>query len=641
LLCNGSGSERARSDPDIEFDPEGKPIIVRQEITRYFRVAFLAGLLSTSTAAAQDQFSSASPGTGPRHAIAMHGDPKEPIGFGHFPFVNEKADKGGEVVIAKSEPFDSLNTFIVKGTPWMEVRHLSFESLMMRSPDEPFTLYGLLAATIETPEDRSWVEFRLNPHACFSDGSPVTAEDVVFSMEILRDEGLPNLRRFYSKIDRVETPGDGRVRFIFGADGDREAPLLLGLMSVVSKTWYTSHTFNKTSLVPPLGSGPYIISDVDPGRTLTFTRNPDYWGRNLSVNRGRHNFDTIKLEYYRDENSKFEAFKKGLNSFRVEYSPNRWAKDYDFPGTRNALVLQDSFEHNKPSGMLGFAFNTRRDLFADVRVREALILPFDFEWMNANFYFDLYTRTQSFFDNSELASTREISAGEIELLAPWREYIRDDIYQEGWSAPVNGNRENARANARRALGLLGQAGWHIREGILTNDKTGAPFKFEITLAGRGLEKVATNYTSSLKRLGIQAEIRIVDSSQFEMRRKTFDFDMIPFRWWGTLSPGNEQANRWGSTAADIEGSLNVAGAKNPAVDAVIASLVQARTREDLVAATRALDRALLSGFYAVPLYHQETDQIAWWGELQHPRKTPLQGWTYGFGLANWWMEGTN
>lgn len=598
----------------------------------------LVGASGASLAQDQDPLP---PGTGPKHAIAMHGDPKMPLGFRNFPFVNPGADKGGEVGIAKGNAFDSLNPYIVKGTPWWEVRQLTFESLMMRSPDEPFTLYGLLAATIETPEDRSWVEFRLNPHARFSDGTQVTVEDVVFSMEILRDEGLPNLRRFYSKIDRVETPGDGRVRFIFGPEGDREAPLLLGLMSIVSKAYYTTHTFNETSLKAPLGSGPYIIDDVDPGRTLTFQRNPNYWGRNLAVNRGRHNFDTIKLEYYRDENSKFEAFKKGLNSYRIEADPARWAKGYDFPGTRNALVLRDRFEHNRPSGMLGFAFNTRREMFSDARVREALILPFDFEWMNANFFFDVYTRTQSFFDNSDLSTQRGISPREIELLAPWRDSVRDDIYQQGWRAPVNGSRENARANARRALVLLGQAGWHIRDGALLNDATGEPFAFEILLNSRSLEKVALNYATTLKRLGIAVDVRLVDSAQFQQRRQTYDFDMLPFRWNGTLSPGNEQAYRWGSREADIEGTFNVAGAKSPAIDAMISEIAAARGREDLVAATRALDRLLLSGFYAVPLYHQETDQISWWGELQHPQTTPLQGWSYGFGLANWWMSGTN
>lgn len=615
---------------------------VRQWISGVLVSTMLAASLIGATAASQAQEQEALPaGTGPKHAIAMHGDPKMPLGFNRFPFVSENAATGGEVNIAKANAFDSLNPYIVKGTAWWEVRQLTFESLMMRSPDEPFTLYGLLAATIETPEDRSWVEFRLNPHARFSDGTPVTVEDVVFSMELLREQGQPNLRRFYSKISRVETPGDGRVRFIFGPEGDREAPLLLGLMSVLSKAWYTENTFNETSLKPPLGSGPYIIEDVDPGRNLTFRRNPDYWARNLAVNRGRHNFDTIKLEYYRDENSKFEAFKKGLNSYRLEADPARWAKGYDFPGTRNALVLRDRFEHSRPSGMLGFAFNTRRGMFSDVRVREALILPFDFEWMNANFFFDVYARTQSYFDNSELSTTREISEREAQLLAPWRASVRDDIYQHGWRAPINGNRENARSNARNALLLLGQAGWHIRDGVLTNDVSGKIFAFEILLNSRSLEKVALNYATTLKRLGIEVDVRLVDTAQFQQRRQTYDFDMMPFRWNGTLSPGNEQAYRWGSHEADIDGTFNVAGAKDPAIDAMIREIVAARSREDLVAAAKALDRLLLSGFYAVPLYHQETDQIAWWGELQHPRTTPLQGWSYGFGLSNWWMSGTN
>jgi peptide/nickel transport system substrate-binding protein len=611
-----------------------------------FSTIILGSVLSigtVQTAGAQEPLTGQelSPGTGPKHGIAMHGSPKMPLGFSRFPFVTEGAMKGGEITLTKDEAFDSLNTYIAKGIAWHEVRHLSFESLMMRSPDEPFTLYGLLAQTIETPYDRSWVEFTLNPKAKFSDGTPVTIEDVIFSMEILREKGRPNMRRFYSKIDRVETPGPGRVRFIFGPDGDREAPLLLGLMSVISKAYYTENEFEETSLLAPLGSGPYIIEDVDPGRSLTFERNPDYWGKDLAVNRGRHNFNRIKFEFYRDENSKFEAFKKGLSQFRTEYDPTRWAQGYDFHGTRNALVLKEDFSHGRPSGMLGFAFNTRRELFTDPRVREALIYTLDFEWMNKNFFFDVFTRTQSYFDNSELASTSPISDHERRLLAPYAQYVRSDIFQNGWRAPVNGNRQNARENAMEALALLEDAGWHIKNGTLVNDTTLEPFKFEILLGSRTLEKVALNYATTLKRLGIVAEVRVVDSSQFQQRRQTYDFDMIPFRWGGTLSPGNEQSFRWGSKEADIDGTFNVVGAKNPAIDAMIEKIVLAQTRQELIAATRALDRVLLSGFYAVPLYHQEADQISWWGELQPPRNTPMLGWSYGFGLSNWWMTSDN
>lgn len=602
----------------------------------------LSGLLLAATlssaALAQDMLS---PGTGPKHAIAMHGEPKMPEGFGQFPFVYEAANQGGELVLAESQPFDSLNPFIVKGITWGRVNHLTFESLLFRSPDEPFTLYGLLAEFVEVPEDRSWVEFTLNPAAEFSDGSPVTVEDVIFSMETLRDQGRPNHRTFYSLIDRAEQTGPRSVRFVFNEKSNFEMPLIMGHMAVFSKAFFETREFNKTTLEPVMGSGPYTIEEVDAGRSLRFVRNRDYWGDLLGVNKGRNNFEEIKIEYYRDENSNFEGFKKGLNLFRFEYNPTRWAKGYDFPGTRNALVLKDSFEHSRPSGMLGLAMNTRRAKFSDVRVREALIYPLDFEWMNENFYSGAYVRTQSFFDNSELSSRHAIDWREEQLLAKFPGAVDADIYENGWTAPVNGNRQNARNNAKRALDLLGEAGWHIVDGVLKNDVTGEAFSFEILLSGTSMQKVAQNYATSLKRIGITCTVRVVDDTQYQLRRKNFDFDMIPWRWWGTLSPGNEQANRWGTGAADAPGSGNVAGVKSPAVDALIEDIVAARTREELVAATRALDRTLLSGYYAVPLYHQEADMISWWGELQMPRTTPLQGWAYRFGLSNWWMTSDN
>ncbi|TNE41737.1 MAG: ABC transporter substrate-binding protein, partial [Alphaproteobacteria bacterium] len=369
-----------------------------------------------------------------------------------------------------------------------------------------------------------------------------------------------------------------------------------------------------------------------------------YWGQNLPINVGRNNFDTIKIESFRDENAKFEAFKKGLFSVRFEGSPDRWVNGYDFNAVRNALIVRDQVEHNRPMGLLGYAFNTRNPLFADNRVRAALIKPFDFEWVNTNFFHGAYTRSQSFFDNSDLRAKGPASAAERALLAPWMAYVDPDILEHGWTAPVNGNRDNARNNARSAMALLNAAGWEIKEGKLVHAVTGAPFEFEILLSDRSQERIALNYAASLKRLGIKVGVRVVDSAQFQQRLQSFEFDMVPFRWAGTLSPGNEQAYRWGSQAADQAGSYNVAGVKNPAVDDIIQKLVQAKTREELVTAARALDRLLLSGSYAVPLYYQASDRIAWWSEIRHPQRPPLLGWGYGgadFPLSTWWMTSDN
>lgn len=515
---------------------------------------------------------------------------------------------------------------------------------MTRNPDEPFSLYGMLAETVELPEDRTWIIFNLREEATFSDGSPVTPEDVIFSMETLRDQGLPNFRRYYAMIEKAEIIGDHRIRFEFSDKGDRETPLLIGLMPILSKAYYTEHEFNKTSLAPPLGSGPYRITNVDAGHSVTFTRNTEYWGRKLPINVGRHNFDEIEMESFRDDNSKFEAFKKGLFTMRYEGDPDRWSNAYDFSATRNALVLMDQFEHHRPSGMYGLAFNTRKSIFSDNRVREALIKPLDFEWMNQNFFHRSYVRSESFFDNSELRASGPASAAERTLLEPWLAYVDPNVLEQGWTAPVNGNRDNARENAKRAMSLLRGAGWAISDGKLKHAATGEPFEFEILLPNRTQERVALNYAASLKRLGIKATVRVVDSAQYQQRLQSFDYDMIPFKWAGSLSPGNEQAYRWGTAAADQPGSYNVAGVKNPAVDAMISELVEAKTRPELVTAARALDRLLLSGSYAVPLYHQTTDRLAWWGELRHPTRAPLLGWGYGgagFTLSTWWMTGDN
>ena len=574
----------------------------------------------------------------PRHAIAMHGDPLYPAGFTHFSYANPKAPKGGAVRYAAIGSFDSINPFIVRGTPVTGLREHVFESLMARSYDEPFSLYGLIAETVETASDRSWVAFRLNKAARFSDGTPVTVDDVIFSMETLRDKGRPNHKYYYSKIARVERSDEQTVKFIFAPGGDREMPLIMGLMPILPKHYYAKVDFDKTTLEPPIGSGPYTVTEVDQGNRIVYQRNPDYWGRYLPVNAGQNNFDMITYDYYRDTQTSFEAFKAGLYDVRLEDDPTRWAVAYDFPALKDGRVVKKTFTTQTPAGMSAMVFNTRRPLFADKAVRQALGLLFDFEWVNKNLYYNAYTRTQSFFAGSELSSHgRPASPAEHQLLAPFAGAVLPDIMDHGWTAPVSDGTGQNRENRRAALALLQTAGWELRDGVLTNIQRGAPFGFEILVASPGDERLALNYAQNLERLGIKAKVRTVDSSQYQQRRQTFDFDMVFNNWFASLSPGNEQSFYWGSQAADTDGTRNYMGAKEPAIDALIGRLLEAKGREDFVAAARALDRVLLSGYYVIPLFYQPDQWLAVWNHVRWPEKISL----YGFRTETWWIEPTN
>ena len=574
----------------------------------------------------------------PVHGIAMHGEPLLKPNFTHFPYADPKAPKGGILRHAAIGSFDSLNLYIVRGTPAAGLRAHVFESLMARAYNEPFALYGLLAEAIETPDDRSWVAFTLRDSARFSDGKPVTVDDVVFSMETLRDKGRPNLKYYYSKIERVERPGPRTVKFIFKPGSDREIALIMGLMPILPSHHYLKETYDKTSLQKPLGSGPYVVDEVNPGARITYRRNPDYWGRYLPVNAGLNNFDAITYDYYRDTNSAFEAFKAGLYDIRPEDDPTRWTVSYDFPAIKQGDARQVSFEKKTPSGMRAMVFNTRRPVFADKRVRQALTLLFDFEWVNKNLYRGAYTRTQSFFDGSELASTAlPASAKERELLAPFPGIVSDAILANGWQpAPGDASGRN-RANRAKAMTLLKDAGWGPKNGVIANIASGAPLTFEILTASPADERLALNFSQTLKRAGIAVKVRNVDSSQYQQRRQTFDYDMIFNLWSASLSPGNEQSFYWGSDAADTDGTRNYMGVKEPAVDAMINAMVEARSREDFVAAVRALDRVLLSGAYVIPLFHQPTQWLAAWNHIQWPEETSL----YGYRPETWWVEETN
>jgi peptide/nickel transport system substrate-binding protein len=577
----------------------------------------------------------------PSHAIAMHGAPALAADYDHLPYVNPAAPKGGRLVQGLLGTFDSLNPMIVRGIPVQQIRGNGFdrgyvyESLMTRSDDEAFTLYGLLADTVETDDARSYVSFHLNPKARFSDGQPVLADDVLFSWALLRDHGRPNHHQFYSKVAKAEATDPLTVRFDFGSVPDRELPLILGLMPILPRHAVDTATFEQTSLAPPIGSGPYRVSDVKPGASVTFTRNPDYWGRDLPVNRGLWNFDEIRLDFYREANGHFEAFKRGLYDFRVETEPLRWHEGYDFAAARDGEVIRDTIRTGVPQPSEFLVFNTRRPLFSDVRVRQALTLLLDFDWINHNYFFDLYARSGGFFAGSELSAYgKAADSSERELLQPYSAHIPPDILDGSYRLPVTDGSGRDRDTLRAALTLLAQAGYDLEGTVLRQRSTKTPFAFEILVSTRDQERIALAYQRDLKRAGIAATVRSVDAVQFDQRRLGYDFDMIENRWDQSLSPGNEQWFYWGSAAAADPGTRNYMGAKDPAIDAMIAALLAARQRPGFVAAVRALDRALMSGFYAIPLFNVREQWIARWNRIERPEATALTGYL----PETWWQR---
>ncbi len=563
---------------------------------------------------------------GPRHALAMHGEPAYPPDFAHFNYVNPAAPKGGRLTQGFAATFDSINPFVIRGNPFQQVRGYVVESLMVRSQDEPFTVYGLIASAVETDEARSFVAFTIDPRARFSDGKPVTADDVLFSWQLLREKGRPNHRLYYAKVVRAEKVGPGKVRFDFGNSNDRELPLILALLPVLPQHAIDPAHFDEPSLTLAPGSGPYVVAEVRPGSYVVLKRNDGYWGRDLAVNRGQFNFDEMRFEFYRDTTSWLEAFKRGLYDFRIEDDPGRWAVDYDFPAARSAGLIRESLETRTPKPMAALVFNTRRAIFADARVREALIELFDFEWMNAKLFHAAYARTASFFEGSVL-SARGVPADDAEraLLAPFANELRPDVMAGSYRPPVSDGSGNDRNRVRRALALLAEAGWVLRNGALVARKDAAPFQFEILVTKREEERIATIYTTMLRRAGIAATVRMVEGGQFEARRQQYDFDMVPTTWQQSLSPGNEQHFYFGSTSADQTATRNYMGMKSPAADAMIEALLRARTLAELTTATRALDRVLMSGLYVVPLFHLPQQWLARWPHIERPTTLPLQG----------------
>jgi peptide/nickel transport system substrate-binding protein len=569
------------------------------------------------------------------YAIAMHGAPALPATFTHMPYANPDAPKGGRLVQGILGTFDSLNPLIVRGLAVQQMRGFVVESLMERGNDEPFTLYGLLARTVETDDARSYVTFRLDPRARFSDGQPVTADDVLFSWALLRDKGRPNHRQYYSKVAKAEALDPLTVRFDFGGVGDRELPLILGLMPVLPRRAVDPATFEETSMTTPIGSGPYRVTHVNPGVSVTLTRNPDYWGRDLPVNRGLWNFNEIRLDFYREANGYFEAFKRGLYDLRVESEPLRWHDGYDFPAVRSGEVIRDTIKTGMPQPSEFLVFNTRRPVFSDIRVRQALTLLFDFEWINRNYFFGLYGRSASFFAGSELSAYgRPTDEQELAFLKPFAARIPPNILDGSYRLPVTDGSGRDRANLRAALNLLSQAGYELDGAVLRQRDSKTPLTFEILVTTRDQERIALAFSRDLKRAGIVATVRAVDAVQFDQRRLGFDFDMIQNRWDQSLSPGNEQFFYWGREAADSPGTRNYMGAKDPAIDAMIADMLAARDRGVFVSAVRALDRVLMSGFYAIPVFNVREQWIARWNRIERPQATALTGYL----PETWWYR---
>jgi peptide/nickel transport system substrate-binding protein len=578
-----------------------------------FSVLFAAAVLASTTAFAE-----------PKHGIAMHGEPALPADFKHLPYANPDAPKGGQLRQAITGSFDSVNPFIVKGSAANGIRSYVFESLMGRNWAEPFSLYGLLAESIEVSDDRQSFTFRLRPEAKFSDGTPVTAADVVFTLETLRGKGRPNFKNSYSKITKIETPDERTIRFT-QESGDRELPLIIGVMPILSKAFWEGKDFAATTLDPIVGSGPYVIQSVKAGETITYAKDPDYWGKDLPLQTGLWNFDEVRFDYYRDANAAFEAFKSGLADVRVENDPVRWNTGYDFPAVKEGKITLEKIEQKTPAPASGFVFNTRRKLFEDPRVREALIMAFDFEWANANLFANSYRRTYGFFAGSELSSEgKPVDERERAVLGEAANRLRADFIDGSYRLPVSDGSGRDRNVLRQAVDLLGQAGWNVTGKGLTN-AAGEPFAFTITVQNRDQEKIALHYQRTLKAIGINAEVRIVDSAQFSALQTSYEYDMIPATWFNSLSPGNEQMLYFGSNGRTVEGTRNYPGIADPAVDAAIKAMLDAKSREDFVAAVRAEDRLLMSGFYIVPLYDAGGQWVARWNYIGRPDSQPLAG----------------
>jgi len=575
----------------------------------------------------------AADGPAPVHGIAMHGDLKYGPGFKHFEYVRPDAPKGGTMRLADEGTFDSFNPFILKGNP-AEQAGMVFETLTVGSADEPFSQYGLIAESLEVPEDRSWVIFNLRPEARWHDGKPISADDVVFSLETLRTQGHPIYRQYYSQVVKAEALAERRVKFTFRNGRNRELPLIVGGLPVLPKHFWDGKDFSRTTLEPPLGSGPYRIAAFEPGRYVVLERVKDYWGAGLPVNVGRNNFDVIRADYFRDATVIREALKAGAVDYRLENQAKAWALDYDVAPVRDGWLKKEAVPHQRPTGMQAFVMNSRRDVFKDRRVRQAMAYAFDFEWSNRNLFFGQYVRSESYFSNSDLAATGLPQGGELAILERFRGQVPPEVFTQPYAAPSTDASGFPRDNLRKAFALLDQAGWEVRDMRLVNRTTGEPMRFEIMLVLPEFQRIVLPYVRNLKKLGIDARVRVVDQAQYINRVREFDFDMMVSGWGQSNSPGNEQRAYWTCQAGQSSGSRNYAGICNPAIDALAEEIPLTRDRQDLVDHVKALDRLLLNGHYVVPNWHVRTDRILYWDKFSRPALVPKNGTS----IDTWWFD---
>lgn len=564
------------------------------------------------------------------HGLALYDDPRLPADFTHFPHAAPEAPKGGSLVRSAIGSFDSTNPFIIRGTPATGLTEI-YDTLLTQNPDEPFSMYGLLAEGVRLDPERQWIEFDLHPEARFHDGEPVTAEDVVFSFETLTEKGQPFYAAYYADVIDVTALDEDTVHFDLADSESRELPLIIGQLPILPAHYWQERDFEATTRDALLGSGPYRIGVVEPGRRIVYARVDDYWGRDLPVNRGRHNIDRLVYDYYRDQTVALEAFKAGNLDMRIETSARNWATAYDFPALEEGFVKRLEVPDGQPAGMQAYVMNLRRDKFQDVRVREALNLAFNFEWLNRNLFYGAYQRTESYFANSQMAAEGLPSDAELELLEPHREALPERVFEE--PLPVE-HPEEMRPRLARALELLNEAGYVVRDGVMTHLDSGAPLSVEVLLFDTQFERVVQPLLQNLAKLGIQGDIRIVDVNQYLNRLRGFDFDIIVGSFPQSINPGNEQRDYWTSEYAEVPQSRNLIGLSDPVIDALVDTLIAADSRESLDTAARALDRVLRWGFYVIPQWHLGQTRIALWDKFGWEEPFP----EYNLDLAAWWVD---
>tara|TARA_B100000686_G_scaffold347976_1_gene437936 strand:- start:393 stop:2216 length:1824 start_codon:yes stop_codon:yes gene_type:complete len=566
------------------------------------------------------------------HGIAMHGMPKYDKNFKYLDYVNPNAPKGGILRYGVYGSFDNLNRVAFKGRKAAGLGYIN-DTLMRRVWDEAFTLYGLIAEYADLPEDRSSITFYLNPEARFHNGSQITREDVLFSLKTFQTKGTPNQKKTYGKVIKTELVGQSGIKMIFANNEDKELPLIIaGFLPIIPKSFYESLDVTKSFLEIPIGSGPYKISELEPGRRIIYTRVKDYWAKDLPVNLGQYNFDTLIYDYYKDSGVQLEAFKVGEYDYRREYNVKRWLTGYDFDAIDRGDVVLREMKNDRPTGMDGLVMNTRKKIFQNRKIREALSFAYDFEWYNKILGYNSYNRTNSYFENSPLASSGLPSEKELKLLEPWKNQLPKEIFTKTYKAPISDGSGTPRENLKKAKKILEEEGWKIKNGKLIKDNE--EFIFEFLILSPSLEKLALAFQKNLKTLGITMNVRIVDSSQYQARLLNYDFDMINAIWRVSLSPGNEQQFYWGSEVGKNDGSKNYAGVDSPIVDFLIEKIIGAKTREELTTSIHALDRVLLWGHYVIPLHHSGIDRIAYWNFLEFPDKIPL----YGIVIESWWAN---